>query len=471
MTRSSLPPPSPVDCNDPPNAVALHSGGTSADNDEDNLQSRVARNAHTPFGQLPDDILIHIAKDACTDASTLMGRSPRALEVMSMVHGRLRALLLRTAELWASVSFAWRIPRLETYAARSLPSCPLAVRFNLWSTKTERCARLAQYLPYTRALTVLWDERFEHLLYGRTDAADATLLETLTVSRFDRGQGPFRPDFLNNASWSCLRELQLTSVSATSFPNMPNLVCITLVKTGCSIYMLHSLFQHSPLLTSISLDLAVMDAGLSVSTNLIVAPLVQLKHVKIADTMEHIACLVTILPIPGEMFELEVRSDLDMLVEHGRPTRHTKGAEDVVISKLLAFCTPTTLIIRTLDTALVGPFMQYIHHLGIAAFRPYLDMITNLVIERTSLAALELQEFERPPTEDSDDEQADSLVTEAEKVDRQTGILELERWILGRHMQGTPLVSIRFHRCCDDVRPLHDRMMRAQAARTINWDN
>jgi hypothetical protein len=201
MTRSSLPPPSPVHCNDPPNAVALHSGGTSADNDEDNLQSRVARNAHTPFGQLPDDILIHIAKDACTDASALMGRSPRALEVMTMVHGRLRALLLRTAELWASVNFAWRIARLETYAARSLPACPLAVRFNLWSTKTEGCARLAQYLPYTRALTVLWDEQFEHLLFGRTDVADATLLETLTVSRFDRKQGPFRPDFLNHASW------------------------------------------------------------------------------------------------------------------------------------------------------------------------------------------------------------------------------------------------------------------------------
>jgi hypothetical protein len=226
-----------------------------------------------------------------------------------------------------------------------------------------------------------------------------------------------------------------------------------------------------------SLDFAVVDADLSASTNLIVVPLVQLKHVKICDTIVNIACLVTILPIPGEKFELEVRSDmwldLDTLLEHRRSARHVKGAEDIVISKLLAFCTPTALVIGTLNTALVGPSMRYIHHLGIAAFRPYLDMITDLVIERTSLAALELLEFERPSlaTEDSDDEQADSLVTEAEKEDRQAGTLELERWILGRHMQGAPLVSIRFYRCCDDVRPLHDRMMRAQVARTINWDN
>lgn len=446
----------------------------STDADLETVEARKTRNACTPFGRLPGDVLISIAEYAVIDSALALGMAPHILNMLTGVHSRLRAVLVDTPTLWARVSFGWPTRTIKVFLARGAPSHALALRFNVGTVTEQSCARLAQYLPRTRALTLLWDAGGEHRLVRAMGEVDAPVLEFLTVSALIRPSIPLRQDVLSSHAWSSLRNLQLQRVQMDTIPLMPTLRTVVLMDTRWPLIYLHTLFTYCPLLEVIKLHSAVSSTPTSGPAPQPVH-FAHLKHLKIHETMMHAASVLAILPVPHATLSLDVRDMQDGLYHAwgaaSASDEDKARALEQILSQLFQFRlraadeTPTTLTVQS-EVTLSGPSWDCVHSRGISEHHALLDSVTTLDLYNCWT-------HRHPGTAYHVDLACFQNVNQLNlaAAEHYPNVQEdIERWLSMRHEQRRPLGSITFRGCSEEMRPFYDGLRTSDVIQCVVWE-
>lgn len=275
----------------------------------------VARNALTPFGRVPPDLLIDIAKltmrGTCEHVS-------KEICVLTFVCSRVRSVLVGTSALWKKVDYN----KSERWVDRCIAhagSLPFQCSFNLGKfhkremTNVRMLERLLEALPDVGTLHM-------HLDYHTADIGSKSV--NAVVDHLCRYETPktqelvlagshgqsLSPAFAELEHLTALSTLTLSHLAVTALPYLPSLSNVSLRDINCPIRKLYQFLWTSPNLDSIVLVKAVESNSLTDdplrARNRASLPL--LRHLELQDEPPVVKEPVQILPPPSAFLNVNL---------------------------------------------------------------------------------------------------------------------------------------------------------------------
>jgi hypothetical protein len=446
---------------------------------QDMRQLRTARNALVPLGRLPDEVLLHIARQSIPPHHILKG-SPRNMLYLTWICQRLRVLFVGYPGLWCHIdTSACHQPGFRTFLDRSEP-CPLSIRHSGTTVHTT----LLALLPQTAVCHLEKMLEIPHLNSG----VEFPMLHTMKVTQVAKMPS------LEQATLPNLVSLEIEDVDnddelISVLPHLPALRKFRLVGVTCSLQALHSFFSCSSLLESVNLnyvldDDASEDINFARSSGLSQVNLPHLSHLDIEDTPECTLRLLQILPDPTISLVLDIEN-------HDSPeqTEWDSSARKQIYFRAKDFWRRLPGAIGSLPHGCItfdggwGMSQKLLicfddkrllytqRHYSLTDEEPLLENVRALTLyfvggARTSRPMHKFIELDSLPNLE------DLLINRLQSASgfATDDILSVEQWILARSDEGHPLQHIIFRDCDEASRPFFDRLVDKQVAASISWE-
>jgi hypothetical protein len=447
------------------------------------IRMKVARNARTPLGRLPDELLVNIVEWLMEE---YWDSNAQVMYLLTSVYARLRAALVAAPALWVKVELGRSQALIDRHIVRAHPSL-LEVNEDVY-TKTEFRQAIA-LVPCVSALRLVFhtsdededddgdwepvDPKWAGAVVAALVAADISKLTTLKL------EDPYSLNVDLSAVAGVHLSALVLNIRVTGLPTLPQLRRLVLMNTQCHVSMIHKLLAGSPHLEHIELT----DAGDN-SMSMPKLSRVDMPHLDtlmISDRSSFAALLFGTLPNPRKRLHLELDA-----VHNGGITLHF-SAEPMasVLARMAQFWTQ----LKGADVTLPLPKILYLFStftLSIMSERipnglaPDYTSLNFSASGRTLRHAPILDEVEAlviSPYLVADNRFDLSVVKHARRVivnnlriDRVENAEPLRAWILGQLHRGRPIQSIEFQECHEpSTKPLFEELVRLQAAQRITW--
>jgi hypothetical protein len=279
---------------------------------QDIISLKIARNALTPLGRLPSELLAHLALanvlTVIRPALVESGRAPRDLLHMTWLSSRIRAILVNTPVLWATISFhyRWSKPMRDVFLARAT-SHPLDTCFGNMFGHMYDFEHAAAHLSRIGSLHVTARDERSKAFLSLLERADTPLLKVMDVNGFNSRDSVY----FDSPIIPHLTHLHLNKVRLTGFPHFPALRLLSMSSTECYFSDFQRTLSCTPGLTCLKLCSAMHREDADQSPYLTCVP--RLTVLEIHDDLASVARLVTMLPIPSCTLRLSVRqADADV---------------------------------------------------------------------------------------------------------------------------------------------------------------
>jgi hypothetical protein len=279
---------------------------------QDIISLKIARNALTPLGRLPSELLAHLALanvlTVIRPALVESGRAPRDLLHMTWLSSRIRAILVNTPVLWATISFhyRWSKPMLDVFLARAT-SHPLDTCFGNMFGHMYDFEHAAAHLSRIGSLHVTARDERSKAFLSLLERADTPLLKVMDVNGYNSRDSVY----FDSPIIPHLTHLHLNKVRLTGFPHFPALRLLSMSSTECYFSDFQRTLSCTPGLTCLKLCSAMHREDADQSPYLTCVP--RLAVLEIHDDLASVARLVTMLPIPSCTLRLSVRqADADV---------------------------------------------------------------------------------------------------------------------------------------------------------------
>jgi hypothetical protein len=463
---------------------------------------KIARNALTPIGRLPSELLVYLVQKLLE--LTEIGGVPQALLSVTSVCSRIRVVLVDAPVLWSRLVFLdrrWTKPICNLFLIRAVPH-PLEVTFGLgWDpSRASSYKDAGECLPRIGSLSTYLAGQPGFL--SMLQSTDMPLLKTLKLVSFSSVTVSPNADILTPMSCTCVRSLYLHQVQIATIPHFPTLRFLHLSHANCPFQQVKALILRTPALFSVTLvDAVQRDTTEEVPCEAEPGHAAELAHrtldtLIIRETLIYVLGLISILPVPSHIFDVEIT--LDLL---SPPTAWSSsvGPNALVMSRIRQFWTSTMKNEQLFPAGEVtwehihGGFRQQILYEAVerrderSLLRfaspcrikdpdPNVDDVTTLRVHTTrhtissphDLAVTDLQLHCLPNVE--------HLVVsvsshEAYLEDDRPRMQILEDWISARHREGRPLRSITFASCPNQLMDLFNRLRDQQTASSVTWED
>jgi hypothetical protein len=453
------------------------------EDEQEVLRMKAARNALTPLGRLPDELLVNIVEWL---PKAMWLRNPRRMRVLTAVYARLRTVLVATPSLWTTVTLGSSQALIDEHIARAHP-CLLEVNGNVHTeAKFQQAIAL---IPCVSALDLNFeksgkyendggeqvDPKWAGAVVAALAATDISKLTTLTLGV------PYKWAVDLSAVAGAHLSALVLNMYVTGFPALPQLRRLVLLNTYCPVSKVHKLLAGSPRLEHIKLENFADN-----STNMPVLGRVDLPHLATLDIDNPTSFAILLFDtLPNPNKRLRLRLD---------PVESADGVLSSSAEPLASLLVRITQFWKQLngeDTTLPLPWIEQ-HRVtatlsivsermsyGQAQEHASLDFGASGRILRHDplLDEIEALRMCRYTPVVNDGRFDLYLVKHARRV-----ILEgigsipgqdtepLRAWILGQLRRGRPVQSIEF-RSCDitSMRPLFDELLQLKAAQSITW--
>jgi hypothetical protein len=457
------------------------------------IRFKAIRNALTPFGRLPDELMIQIAQDASTicDGTVL----PEVLNILTSVYDRLRCVLVGTPGLWARISLNWNKAAVDLYLARAA-SYPLSISLVTEGVNEDVCEHIAQCSPTTTSLDICINGRVGRNFIDRCVVANTPQLRDLTVALLNHTRS-LRMDQECFIPHSCanLSTLKIYGVHPANLPAMPSLQYVTLKRTNCSLLELHQLFSAAPQLKFILLMWSLHPHSTHIPASGCVH-LPNLECVDIEDEPALAAAIVEILPNPSTMFKV-LTYGLDWPFQ----VWSSSGPSGRILLRMIEFWAEVTGGMEDFPAGHIestavdyddtdtrecivfseGPYLweksrslQYRSICRITRNDPLLQHIKSLHIDCEGWADVGLDVKPDHINLSCLSNLEHLFITaadcETDSEDRKGHTQALENWIIERQQEGKPLRSVRFWYCKENVKGLFNRFVAGQVAQFVTWN-
>jgi hypothetical protein len=456
------------------------------EDEQEILRMKIARNARTPLGRLPDELLVNIVEwlteeHWCSNA--------QLMHLLTSVYARLRATLVAAPALWIKVELGRSQALIDRHIARAQPFL-LEVDGDVY-TKWEfqqaialiPCAstlRLVFHTSYHNEVKKDWGVP-EPVNRAKWAGAVAAALAAVDISRLTtlklKDLCSFHVD-LSAVAGAHLSALEL-NIYVTGLPALPQLRRLVLINTNCPVSEVHKLLAGSPRLEQIKL-LNFADNSPSVP----VLGRVDLPHLATLIIDDHTSCATIILgtlPNPSKRLHLQLGSlnSADGIL--------SSSAEPFasVLARIAQFWTQ----LNNEDTMLPLPWIEQ-HRVtatlsimserasdGSAPEHASLVFAASGCIVRQDplLDEIEVLSMSHCMVDDnrldlSVVKYARRVILDAIRIDPGQDTQPLRAWILGQLHRGRPIQSIEFLACHEpSTKPLFDELLQLQAAQRITW--
>jgi hypothetical protein len=455
------------------------------EDEQEVLRMKAARNALTPLGRLPDELLVNIV-EWLPKARRL--RDTRHIRVLTAVYARLRTVLVATPTLWTTAKLGSSQALIDEHIARAQPFL-LEVDGNVHTeAKVQQAIAL---IPCVSALDLNFEksgkykndgsEKVDPKWVGEVVAAlAATDISKLT--KLTLGDPYKRAVDLSAIAGAHLSALAL-NMYVTGFPVLPQLRRLVLRNTYCTISEIHKLLAGSSRLEHIELQ----GAGDN-TTSVPVLGRVDLSHLatlNIDDRISFAILLFGTLPNPSKRLRLHLDaadSADGILSFSAEPLRS-------VLARIIEFWTQligddTTVPLPWIEQGRARATLSIVSERtsnGWAQEHAFLDFSASGRVLRHDPLLDEIEALRISGYTVMVDGRFDlDLVKHARRVILQ-GInyiadvpgqdtKPLRAWVLGQLRRGRPVQSIEFRNCdMTSIRPLFDELLQLQAAQSITW--
>jgi hypothetical protein len=459
------------------------------EDEQEILRMKIARNARTPLGRLPDELLVNIVdwlmeEHWCSNA--------QLMHLLTSVYARLRAALVAAPALWVKVELGRSQALIDRHITRAHPSLP-EVDGDVY-TKWE-FQQAITLIPCVSALRLVFDTSNHN--EGKKDwcvpepvnrakqagavvaalaAADISKLTTLKLE--DPCTCSFYVD-LSAVAGAHLSALEL-NIYVTGLPALPQLRRLVLIHTNCPVSEVHKLLAGAPRLEHIELKNFAKNRP-----RVPVLDRVDLHHLatlKIHDRSSSAILLFGTLPNPSKRLHLNLLS--------------ADSADDILgfsaepLASMLARIAQFWTQLNGEDTALPLPWIE--QHGVTATLSIMSERVSNewAPLEHASLVFIasgctlrhhplldEIEVLRISHCKAGDDGFDLGVVKHARHVflichDRDQDMEPLRAWIVGQLRRGRPVQSIEFWDCdATSIKPLFDELLQLQAAQRITWDS
>jgi hypothetical protein len=447
--------------------------------EQEALRMKAARNALTPLGRLPDELLVNIVEWL---PKAMWLRDTRHIRVLTAVYARLRTVLVATPTLWTTVQLGSSQALIDEHIARAQPFLLEADG----DVHTEANVRQAiALIPCVSALDLNFEKpptyeddgsegvvlKWAGAVVAALAATDISKLTTLTLV------DPYGLSVDLSAVAGVHLSALVLNMYVTGFPALPQLRWLVLKKTWSRSQEIHKLLAGSPRLEHIEL--------LNVAVHTTSEPVlgrVDLPHLAtlILDDLTSFATLLFgTLPNPSKRLRL-----------HLNPVQ---GAEGIlsssveplasVLARIAQFWTQlngedTKLPLPWIEQHRVGGTLSIMSERtsdGSAPEHASLAFSASGCILRHDPLLHDIEVLRISRFEAGNDRFDLGVVKHARHVvliclDRGQDMEPLRAWIVGQLRGGRPVQSIEF-RACDmtSIRPLFDELLQLQAAQSITW--
>jgi hypothetical protein len=446
------------------------------EDEQEILRMKVARNALTPLGRLPDDLLLDIVQ-AWLAISTIT--DSEMMYIATAIYAHLRALLIATPSLWTNVAIGRSQALVERHIARAGP-CLLRADGRIGSQDTLEQA--IQLLPRASRLSLLihpsHNGEWASNLVAALAAADISNLTSLLLQSIDANSYvDLSPISANNLS-----VLELV-MEAPRFPALPALRRLTLRRTHSTVSEVHKLLAGSMCLEHIDLNRSILAKLVLPTPELARVSLPYLQTLSIDEDRVVALALFSMLPNPSRRLFLDMDRGIHVnlgLSSSVHPVGPLLARISQFWSKLHGANTPLPLPwIRSSDQVQVVTFgissepstrgyaandaALVLRMPGCVLVRdPVLAEIDVLHIEGGYVVVLSRFDF--------------GIISHAQRVilshidiNRPEDTARFVVWIRGQVHQGRRPRSIEFQFCKASVRPLFDYLKAFEAAQSITW--
>jgi hypothetical protein len=448
---------------------------------------KVARNACTPLGRLPDELLLRIAKHSIPDVDE--DDYQESLYGQTWICQRLRRMFVSAPELWRTIDvFTWS-PRAIQECQERAAGCLLDIRATGdCSVSLEEvdsfiaCLRKAKTFYFNiMGSDLKLQFRFNHKLVN----IQAPLLLSLTVSDVN-------PASMLFTALNCpnLVSLDIEEVEhADDLPAyMPALQSLRLHRTWYTAKQIFRFLLHTQQLERVHLEDVMDDTSLdyaNISGRAIRLP--RLTDLTIREGKDCAAVLVEMFPNASTSFKVHVEegeqydwtssgptagilSRMEDIWKKRADSRHTPV--DGLLTYDASYGDPVTVRLQAESFTYVETGGQVTQADPILAMVKTLHILTpSLHFDQTLARMLvdvnlqHLPALEHVVIEESWDTNRISL----DDPDSGQGTRALEAWISNRHQEGRPLQTIQFIRWGDTGRPFFNRLVASQIAHSITW--
>jgi hypothetical protein len=445
---------------------------------------RTARNTLVPFGRLPDELLVHVAR---------YFTQPKPLYATSMVCSRFRTVIVNTPELWANIDCNWPLAMVTGHLIRAAShALVMSARIDQFWPHLEGIIEDA--LPRTNSLTLEVQSDSDRIMHCLAETESQLLRSLVLEASWDNDQLDLREMMFSSSIRSYLSTLHLQSMSVSSFPALPALRNLALRNVRYTLAHLHELLSRTPFMEELKVTMTRREGPLP---NLSCVNLPHLHSLSLADDWSWVSSILLMLPNPSKHFKVFCFYSFDT-----RTWTSMRGPNAAIVSRLSKFWNTVTSEAANFPQGTVenftnpdcgdeqNPSLVFKGHVSLrdgndtATFYyksfgeiteedPFLDHIDTLSLScsrRTyvgldphcinldylpSLRKLVLAEVKRGP-----------WVSTEDGFDR-----TLEDWVLDRAQNGKPLELIEFYDCHVRARALFKGLRGAQAAQTTTWSD
>jgi hypothetical protein len=454
------------------------------EDEQEILRMKVARNALTPLGRLPDDLLLDIVQ-AWTAIPTIP--DSEMMYIATAVYAHLRALLIATPSLWTNVELGQSQALVKRHITRA---SPFHLQIGGCIDSKDTLGQAIQLLPRASRLCLqiqdLDNLSVAALVVAALAAADISKLTSLRLQSIRRAN--YQVD-LSSILATHLLVLEL-DMKAQWFPALPALLRLTLKRTQSTVSEIHKLLVGSMCLEHIDLNQSIDAEHDTPSPALARVNLPYLVTLSIEEERAVTLALFSVLPNPSIRLFLDMSRGINRGISRGytngslvlSSSAHPVGP---LLTRIAQFWsevhgadTPSPLPwIRSSDREVTFGISSETSTRGYAADDAALVLrISGCILVRDPV----LEEIDMLHIEGglvSDLTRFDlGMISHAQRVilshvdiGRPEDAESFLAWIRGQVHQGRPLQSIEFQFCKASVRPLFDQLNALQAAQSINW--
>jgi hypothetical protein len=453
------------------------------------FQMKARRNALTPFGRLPAELLLIIVGLLVETPQRIT--KARLMYMLTAVYARLRAVLVAEPSLWTTVTLGSSQALIDQHIARAHPLL-LEVSGDVYTEANVQQA--IALIPYVSALGLNFhhseddedddddddddEEQMSPTWAGAVVAAlAATDISKLTTLKLE---DPHMSDVDLSAVAGVHLSALVLNMYVTGFPALPQLRRLVLRSTYCHVSEVHKLLAGSPRLEHIELE-NFADNNMSVP----VLDRVDLHHLatlKIHDRSSSAILLFGTLPNPSK------RLHLRLISTNSADGILTSSAEPLasVLARIAQFWTQlngedTTLPLPWIDQDRVRAILSIMSERVSNGWAPRehasLVFIASGCILRHHPLLDEIEVLHISRCKAGDHRFDLGVVKHSRRVmltglcrDRAQDTEPLREWIVGQLRRGRPVQSIEFRNCdTTSIRPLFDELLQLQAAQSITW--
>jgi hypothetical protein len=446
---------------------------------------KTARNALTPLGRLPDELLLYIAH-AVVPPDVQDGSPVEAL-FLTWICGRLRTLFVCTPQLWTRIDISTHNEdRIRWCMDRASP-CPLEI-FVKGDLSLKAFVLLTECFPTVGIL--YWERMIAEagaLIGSRIMNSGVSYSKLHTITFIS----PSELFPIEHASFPNLTTLNIEGVDRVGvLPGLPTLRTLRLHESLYPLHVLHRFFSHAPYLESIDLgyvlrDDEAEDRAFSLSAAPVNLP--HLSHLRINEVPECVVFLLHILTNPSYTMYLCLANfgtySPDLAQEHSPEKKGglTDRRMREFWSKLAGVAGDSFTGLAIYDAWDTNPKLQLRFEGASGAYGTCNGYAVDA--ENVLWANIKAVEVRSLGLEESDVEMCDFFglryLPSVEHVvvkglQTATGrdvkdIRYLEDWLFNRGEQKRPLQSLVFRYCDEESRLLFGRLVERGAALSMAW--